>query len=133
MLNFFRRFLPVLCIRTSLLHDYMRGDDNNFEGKHCNEPLPGVGSFISSTALLAHSSLNGEGPVSIAIKQQSVSIVFIGNCEHGPSKMRYSKLLRPHNNERAHVHPYYCTELLIFKSKSAYGGFTFLSLRCLEE
>ncbi|KRY07389.1 hypothetical protein T12_12561 [Trichinella patagoniensis] len=68
-----------------------------------------------------------------AIKQQSVSIVFIGNCEQGPSKMRYSKLLRPHNNERAHVHPYYCTEPLIFKSKSAYGGFTFLPLRSLEE
>ncbi|KRX29532.1 hypothetical protein T05_2153 [Trichinella murrelli] len=34
MLNFYRRFLPGLSIRTSILHDYMRGNDNNFEGKH---------------------------------------------------------------------------------------------------
>ncbi|KRY26452.1 hypothetical protein T03_13676 [Trichinella britovi] len=33
MLNFYRRFLPSLSTRTSILHDCMRGNDNNFEDK----------------------------------------------------------------------------------------------------
>ncbi|KRY24025.1 hypothetical protein T12_3583 [Trichinella patagoniensis] len=89
--------------------------------KYRNEPLPQAGSFTSSTALLAHSSLNGGGPVLtggfpflsdsrfpdsiITIQQQSVSIVFIGNCEQGPPTMRYNKLLRPTQQPDAYVHP----------------------------
>ncbi|XP_003367347.1 conserved hypothetical protein [Trichinella spiralis] len=87
----------------------------HFGVRVCNEPLPRAGSWTSSTALLVHSSLNGDRPVLtggfpflsysrfldgiITIKQQSVSIVFIGDCQQGPPTMRYSKLFRPHNND----------------------------------
>ncbi|KRY35158.1 hypothetical protein T01_8308 [Trichinella spiralis] len=47
--------------------------------------------------------------------------------------IKQRKLLQPHNNDYAHVPRYYHTPPLIFKSKSAYGSFTFLPLRCLEE
>ncbi|KRX77102.1 hypothetical protein T06_15051 [Trichinella sp. T6] len=89
--------------------------------KYRKEPLPRAGSFTSSTALFAPSSLNGDGPVLtsgfpflsdscfpysiITIKQQSVRIVFTGNCEQGPATMRYSKILRPTQQYDAYVHP----------------------------
>ncbi|XP_003375976.1 secretin receptor [Trichinella spiralis] len=60
-------------------------------GDEYNEPLPRAGSFTSSTALLAHSSLNGDGR-------------FIGNCERGPPTRRYRKLLRPTQQQ-----PHTCT------------------------
>ncbi|KRX25725.1 hypothetical protein T07_516 [Trichinella nelsoni] len=118
--------------------------------KYRNEPLPRAGSFTSSHraigAFVAKRRRSGiDRRVSlfsdsrfpdsiITIKQQSVSIVFIGNCEQGPPTMRYSKLFRQTQQPDTYVHSR-TTVLypLIFKSKSAYGSFTFLPLRCLEE
>ncbi|KRZ86104.1 hypothetical protein T08_7969 [Trichinella sp. T8] len=115
----------------------------------CNEPLPRTSSFTSSTVLLACSSLFGDGPVLtggflflsvsrfpdciVAIKQQAVSIFFIGNREQEPTTIRYRRLLRQHNNDSSYVRPYYRTPPPIFKSNSSYGIFTFLLLRCLED
>ncbi|KRZ59560.1 hypothetical protein T02_8797, partial [Trichinella nativa] len=117
--------------------------------KYRNEPLPRAGSFTSSTALFAHSSLNGDGPVLtggfpflsdsrfpysiITIKQQSVSIVFIGNRARSGDNALQQDSSTNTTIRRIRTPPHYRTLPVIFKSKSAYGSFTFLPLRCLEE
>ncbi|KRX70205.1 CAP-Gly domain-containing linker protein 1 [Trichinella sp. T6] len=81
-------------------------------GNLCNEPLPGVGSFVIPTGLLAQSSLGGDGPVStdgalgsqtgsrfpgniVPFKRQVKSTVFINSSEQGLSPICHSKIPRP--------------------------------------
>ncbi|KRZ96222.1 hypothetical protein T08_546 [Trichinella sp. T8] len=99
--------------------------------KYRNEPLPRAGSFTSSTALLAHSSLNGDGPVLtggfpfLSDLRFPDSIITIKQQSQASSTNTTTRRIR--------TPPHYRTLPLIFKSKSAYGSFTFLPLRCLEE
>ncbi|KRX42822.1 hypothetical protein T05_13221, partial [Trichinella murrelli] len=81
----------------------------------CNEPLPQADSFTSSTALLAHSSLIGDRPVLTGGKYSF----------YWRLRARTTDNALQEGSSTTQQRPYYRNPPLIFKSKSAYGSFTF--------
>ncbi|KRY14732.1 CAP-Gly domain-containing linker protein 1 [Trichinella patagoniensis] len=105
-------------------------------GNLCNEPLPGAGSFVIPTGLLAQSSLGDDGPVStdgtalgsqtgsrfpgniVPFKRQVKStVLFINNSEQGLSPICRSKIPGP---TTTHARSNQRTTVILLRSSSIY-------------